>query len=150
LLGPIGYKSHIPSIRFDRIAKREAFSNSCANVHEKRFEMIKEPEIWTGIRRIKNIRIDQRGRDQEIERYDSMVYHPNKEFTMQKTAILVPKFELYNKNMDRSTFINICKELRPESYQSEIAKVIEDSSDTDSCKSSSSFNIFEDTKFGNK
>jgi hypothetical protein len=30
------------------------------------------------------------------------------------------------------------------------AKVIEDSSDTDSCKSSSSFNIFEDTKFGNK
>lgn len=119
---PSGTQNHIPGIKFDRIVKRESFLNSSADVHERRFELIKQPDIWTGTRRIRNIKIDQKGKDLKVENYNSMNYNPNYEVTMQKTAVLVPKFDLYNKNMDRTTFLNPCKELRPEGYQTEVAR----------------------------
>lgn len=41
---------------------------------------------------------------------------------MQKTCILVPKFDLYNKNLDRGAFLNQTKELRPEGYAADKVK----------------------------
>lgn len=41
---------------------------------------------------------------------------------MQKTVLLVPKFDLENQEEERASFVNNCKELRPEGYNSESAK----------------------------
>jgi len=35
---------------------------------------------------------------------------------------MIPQFELDNKSLNRTTFLNLCTETRPESYASEVAK----------------------------
>ena len=41
---------------------------------------------------------------------------------MEKTILSVPQFELNNKKLDRSEYISIWRELRPEYYDYESAK----------------------------
>lgn len=48
---------HVPTINFDRLIKRDSFLNSGPNVNEHRFELLKEPEIWTKFKRIQTLKM---------------------------------------------------------------------------------------------
>ena len=65
-LCPLGNTTHIPSIKFDRIIKRNSFLNSGSDVNEHRFEYLKEPEIWTGAKKVKGAKIPDKIQEEKI------------------------------------------------------------------------------------
>ena len=125
---PSGATLHIPTIKFDKICKRDSFLCSGTDVNEQRFKFLKEPEIWTKIKRIPTVKISTNSHKKghncrsvlNIEP-DMKNYYPNKEPTMLKLDIWVPSFKL-NSNNDRTGFLNIWKEMRPEGYEMEKAR----------------------------
>ncbi|CAI2367534.1 unnamed protein product [Moneuplotes crassus] len=118
-IGPKGVTSHIPGVDFDKIIKRDSFLNSGPDVNEKRFELLKTPESWNKYNNnFQVIRVNKTPKEQSQDTKD---YNPNKEPTMQKLNTCIPNFKL-NKDFNRTGFLNLCKEPRPEVYEIQKAR----------------------------